>query len=73
LGIAVGYAVSPIDLIPDFIPVVGHLDDVLIIPALVWMALRFIPTQVKEECRLNTAMEFVKVERETRGSQMESN
>jgi uncharacterized membrane protein YkvA (DUF1232 family) len=72
LGIAVGYAVSPIDLIPDFIPVVGHLDDVLVIPALVWMALRFIPAQVKEDCRLNAAMESLKVERKTRGSQMES-
>jgi uncharacterized membrane protein YkvA (DUF1232 family) len=51
LGAAIAYAVSPIDLIPDFIPVVGHLDDVVILPGLVWLALRLIPKDVIEECR----------------------
>jgi uncharacterized membrane protein YkvA (DUF1232 family) len=51
LGAAVAYAVSPIDLIPDFIPVLGHLDDVLIVPLLVWLALRIVPADVVAEHR----------------------
>jgi uncharacterized membrane protein YkvA (DUF1232 family) len=51
LGIAIAYAVSPIDLIPDFIPVIGHLDDALILPILIWAATRNIPASVIQECR----------------------
>ena len=49
----VGYALSPIDLIPDFIPVLGYLDDLVIIPVGVALALRMIPEPVMEECRVN--------------------
>ena len=54
LGGAIAYLVSPIDLIPDFIPVFGQLDDLLIVPGLVIAALAFIPADVKAECRAQT-------------------
>jgi uncharacterized membrane protein YkvA (DUF1232 family) len=51
LGLAVGYLCMPFDLIPDFIPVVGHLDDVIVVPALVCLGLRFIPPELVVEHR----------------------
>ena len=50
---ALAYALSPIDLIPDFIPVLGHLDDVLVLPVLVWFAARLIPNELIAEHRAN--------------------
>ena len=55
LGAAVTYALSPVDLIPDFIPVLGHLDDVILVPLLLWCALRLVPPDVIREAR---AIEF---------------
>ena len=51
LGVAIAYAVSPIDLIPDFIPVIGYLDDLIILPLLILIAIRLIPRSVIMECR----------------------
>jgi uncharacterized membrane protein YkvA (DUF1232 family) len=51
LGLAISYALLPFDLIPDFIPVVGHLDDVIVIPGLIAIALWFVPADVVRECR----------------------
>jgi uncharacterized membrane protein YkvA (DUF1232 family) len=52
LAIAVAaYALSPIDLIPDFIPVVGYLDDLIILPFGIWLVVSLIPEEVMVECR----------------------
>jgi uncharacterized membrane protein YkvA (DUF1232 family) len=51
IAAAVCYALSPIDLIPDFIPVIGFLDDVLLLPFLIALAVKLIPTQILEESR----------------------
>jgi uncharacterized membrane protein YkvA (DUF1232 family) len=57
LAIAVGYMVVPIDIIPDFIPVLGYLDDLILVPGLVWLAMRLVPAAIKEAHRplLDTA------------------
>ena len=50
-GATAAYALSPIDLIPDFIPILGLLDDLLIVPAGIWLALRLIPPVLMAEFR----------------------
>ena len=51
-GLVAGYALSPIDLIPDFIPVLGLLDDLLLVPLGIWLVLRLIPSELLAELRL---------------------
>lgn len=46
LGLAIGYFFLPIDIIPDFLPVIGHLDDIIVIPLLILLAIFFIPKEV---------------------------
>ncbi|MDD4368748.1 MAG: YkvA family protein [Oscillospiraceae bacterium] len=50
-GITICYALSPIDLIPDFIPVLGYLDDVIILPALIALTIHLLPADTFEQCR----------------------
>jgi uncharacterized membrane protein YkvA (DUF1232 family) len=52
----VAYALSPIDLIPDFIPVLGQLDELIILPAGIWLVVRFIPPDVMNEHRAAAAV-----------------
>lgn len=49
--LVVGYALSPIDLIPDFIPVLGYLDDLILVPAGIALSIKLIPEPVMNECR----------------------
>jgi uncharacterized membrane protein YkvA (DUF1232 family) len=51
----VAHTLSPIDLIPDFIPVLGYLDDLIITPGGIWLAVRMIPAEVLEEARATAA------------------
>jgi uncharacterized membrane protein YkvA (DUF1232 family) len=52
LGVfVVAYALSPIDLIPDFIPVLGYVDDILLLPGLIWLTIRLLPPEIVAECR----------------------
>jgi uncharacterized membrane protein YkvA (DUF1232 family) len=50
-AVVVAYALSPIDLIPDFVPVLGYLDDLILIPLGIALAIRLVPRAVLEECR----------------------
>jgi uncharacterized membrane protein YkvA (DUF1232 family) len=56
-GAVAAYALSPIDLIPDFIPVLGYLDDLLIIPAGIWLVVRMIPPPIMSDLREQAAQQ----------------
>lgn len=58
-GILTAYAPSPIDLIPDFIPILGYLDDLIIVPAGVWPLLRTVPNQVLVDGRAHADQWFL--------------
>lgn len=51
-GAVAAYALSPVDLIPDFIPVLGYLDDIILVPLGILMAIRLVPTDLMSEFRL---------------------
>jgi uncharacterized membrane protein YkvA (DUF1232 family) len=54
-GAVAAYALSPIDLIPDFIPILGYLDDLVVVPAGIWLALRMVPPDLMLEFREEAA------------------
>ncbi|MFN3410742.1 MAG: YkvA family protein [Exilispira sp.] len=49
--LTIGYAASPIDLIPDFIPIIGYLDDLFLLPALITLSIKLIPKNIIDKCR----------------------
>ncbi|MFX1538740.1 MAG: YkvA family protein [Promethearchaeota archaeon] len=51
LALVVSYAFCPIDLIPDFIPILGYLDDLVLVPVGIYFALKLIPREIMDECR----------------------
>lgn len=51
-GITVGYALSPIDFIPDFIPFLGYLDDIIILPLLIALSIKLIPPDIMNDCEM---------------------
>ncbi len=57
----IGYAMSPIDLIPDFIPVIGYLDDLIILPALIALSIKLIPKDIIENSRKEAEEKSIKL------------
>ena len=57
-GLVIAYAFSPIDLIPDFIPIFGYLDDLILVPLGIAIALKMIPAAVMLECRARAQVEI---------------
>jgi len=55
LYIGLAYLLSPFDLIPDFVPILGQLDDLLIVGGLIWLATRLTPAEIIKECRNSSA------------------
>lgn len=55
-GMVAAYALSPVDLIPDFVPVLGYLDDIIVVPFGILLAIRLIPLELMAEFRLKAAI-----------------
>ena len=55
MALVVAYAFSPLDLIPDFVPILGYLDDLVLVPLGLWLALKMVPAPVMAECRARAA------------------
>lgn len=57
-GLVVAYAFSPVDLVPDFIPVLGYLDDLILIPLGVGLAVKMVPAWIMVECRTQAQLDM---------------
>jgi uncharacterized membrane protein YkvA (DUF1232 family) len=57
IGVVVAYALSPIDLIPDFVPILGYLDDLILVPLGIVLALRMVPPSVLDDCRARAELD----------------
>jgi uncharacterized membrane protein YkvA (DUF1232 family) len=70
VAVVVAYALSPIDLIPDFIPVLGYLDDLILVPLGLALALRMVPPHVLDECRARAREELADARLVSRGAML---
>ena len=68
IGLVVAYALSPIDLIPDFIPIIGYLDDLILLPLGIWLSIRLIPQKVWSECQALAAKQITELPRNQRAA-----
>jgi len=57
-GLVVAYAFSPIDLVPDFIPLLGYVDDLILVPLGIALALKMIPAEVMAQCRAQACIDL---------------
>ncbi len=57
-SLCVYYALSPLDIVPDFIPVLGAVDDVIVLPFLMWLSVKLMPADIMEECMLQAVEEW---------------
>ena len=64
-GLCVYYVLSPLDLVPDFIPVLGAVDDVLVLPFLLWLSVKLMPEDILNECK-QQAMDIDHADRKTK-------
>ncbi|WP_347451003.1 YkvA family protein [Acetoanaerobium noterae] len=60
-GIIMVYAFSPIDFIPDFIPILGYLDDLIILPLLISITVKLIPNEIMDNCRMEASTHINKI------------
>ena len=51
-GITIGYALSPIDIVPDFIPILGYIDDIILLPFLAYLSVKLIPKKIMDEAKV---------------------
>ncbi|WP_160671909.1 YkvA family protein [Clostridium sp. C8-1-8] len=63
--LVVGYALSPIDLIPDFVPILGYVDDVIILPLGIALAVKSIPKSIMEECRAEAEKKYSNIKKKS--------
>lgn len=68
IALVVAYALSPIDLIPDFIPVLGYLDDLVLLPLGIWLAIRLTPPEVFQAARAKAALAEQRLRRDWRAA-----
>ncbi len=65
-GLCVFYALSPLDIIPDFVPVLGAVDDVVVLPFLMWLAVKLMPQDIMDRCIAQAQQDMTEIESKKR-------